>query len=111
MKVSIDPREIEKAIAEEAKSSSAVRSELDEFVEEVAETVRSLAPVDTGKFRNSIKARKSGRLNGIDKGSGVQVGEVYSDDPAAPFIEHGTGDTPAHAPFLRTAFRYGGTGE
>lgn len=63
--------------------------------EQGAEEARQLAPVSDdpenptpGSFRDSIKAEGN---------------KFYSDDPAAPYIEFGTSDTPAHATLRRAA--------
>lgn len=68
---------------------------LDAIGEIVAETARTLVPVDTGRLRDSIDYR----IGRDDKGPFVDVGatEIY-----APFVEWGTVNM-APEPFLSTA--------
>ncbi|BBX00801.1 hypothetical protein BST36_00305 [Mycolicibacterium moriokaense] len=107
MEIQLDPRELEGVIAQEAKGNSELRRELDRVVDQVADTVRELAPARTGRFRRSIRVRRHSGLEGLD-GDGALVGEVFSDDDAAKVaaIEFGSEDTPEYAPFARAAFRH-----
>lgn len=94
----IDPREVERAIAEEVKRGAA-QPDVDEFTEQVADTVRDFSPVGTGKFRRSIKTNKTGRLDG---------NYVYSDDDPEKVeaLEYGTSDTEAFSPFAKAALKH-----
>lgn len=62
---------------------------------DVADDVRGNAAehVGTGRFLSSITSRSK-----LDGGA-----RVASDDPAAPYIEHGTEDTPRYRDFGRAA--------
>lgn len=59
---------------------------------------KSIAPVETGHFANSIEADVYvRRLPRIDTpGPGRAVGRVTANDPRAEWIELGTSKTPAH---------------
>lgn len=61
------------------------------IAEEAADYWKSISPVDSGAYRDSIKAHQ----NGTDVW-------VEASDPAAPFIEYGTKDTPEFAPRQKT---------
>ncbi len=64
---------------------------MDELAEAIADTAKSLAPVDTGALRESIEWIKEGDERFI--GAGV---------PYAAYVEYGTSTTQAR-PFLRPA--------
>jgi hypothetical protein len=55
-----------------------------------------------GTFRDSIHAQDRAPIDGLP------AAEVVSDDRAASYIEYGTGKTPEHAVFARTAEHFGG---
>jgi len=98
----VNPREIEAAILAEAKKSQPLHREIDEFAEKAADTVKQFAPVDTGKFKASIKVRNTG----TDR-DGLPQFEVFSDDDEQKVgaIEYGShGD----APFAKAALKLGG---
>jgi len=63
------------------------------IADEVRDEAKALAPVDTGKLRDSIQVS-----NGDDTDT------IYSDVPYARVIEYGTRATPAQ-PFFRPAVR------
>ena len=69
-----------------------------ELANEVADYARSIAPEDSGEYKDGIKARRYGR-NG--------VGVVFS-DPKSHLIEYGTVDTPAFAVRARTIEHFRG---
>jgi hypothetical protein len=62
--------------------------------QEIEERAKSLAPVETGRYRDSIRAE-------ADIEGGTAVGRVSSDVPYAVYIEYGTSDTPVFAPLRR----------
>lgn len=105
----INSQDIQRAIAEAMVESRDLPAEFDRFLDEVADTVRDLSPVGTGKFRNSIKARRL--RNRLDAGAlrrGASIGQVYSDDDPEKVaaIEFGTSDTEEFAPFRKAAARF-----
>ena len=57
------------------------------LAQEVVEYAQSIAPVDTGDYRDGIRARRYGKTG---------VGIEFSDD-ASSFVEYGTADTPEYA--------------
>ena len=62
-----------------------------------AEAARSVAPVRTGAYRDSIKAVP------IVEADGTQGAAIVAEDWKAGIIELGTSDTPAYAPLRRGA--------
>jgi len=66
----------------------------DEVAEEIAEAARSVAPVDTGAYRDSIH---------------IEDGKVVADVDYAAVIEVGSSDTPAFSPLRRGAETIVGT--
>jgi hypothetical protein len=66
--------------------------------EKGAAFAKSIAPVDTGHFKDSIEAdvyiRRIPKLD--TPGPGRAVGRVTANDPRADVIEHGTAKTPRH---------------
>lgn len=108
----INTSDIADAIVEAAAASQTLRVECDAYLERIAAVWRSFAPpVETGRYVHSIKTERRGaRFTAAALRRGVSIGHVYSDDPAAPFIEYGTGDpggpTPAFAPMRKTYARF-----
>lgn len=96
VRIHVDPSEVENAIVDEIKDGKA-QTDVDAFTDKVADTVRGLSPVGTGKFRRSIKTRKS-----------PMAGQIYSDDDPdkVAAIEYGTSDTPEFAPFAKAALHH-----
>lgn len=68
-------------------AEAAVDVQKDVLADDVERTAESLAPVDTGRLRDSIRS---------------EGGRVYTDVEYAGFVEYGTSDTPAQ-PFMRPA--------
>lgn len=56
----------------------------------IVERARGFAPVDTGRYRDSIRADRD-----------ADGAYVVADVPYAGAVEFGTSDTPAHAPVTR----------
>lgn len=81
------------AIAEARRLSTPQRVQV---AHQIAASARGSAPVETGKFRDSI---------GVETG-GDQVAVVNNDEDAG-YIEYGTSDTPAHATMTNAARRFG----
>lgn len=63
-----------------------------ELAGEVVDYAQSIAPVDTGAYRNGIRARRYGKT-----GVGIEFSDEKSD-----LIEYGTEDTPEFAVRQRT---------
>lgn len=63
-----------------------------ELAEKVANYARSIAPVDSGDYRDGIKVRRYGRTG---------VGVVFTADHSH-LVEYGTVDTPAYAVRAKT---------
>lgn len=63
---------------------------LHSLAEQKADIARSIAPVLTGAFRDSISAE-----GGVE--GGKAVGRVLSDSPYWVYLEFGTSDTPTFA--------------
>jgi hypothetical protein len=72
-----------------------------ELAEEAVEYAKSISPVDSGDYRDGIKARRHGRGVGI-----------YWTDPKSNLIEDGSIHNPEYAVQRRTEehFRNGGLG-
>lgn len=84
--------EIQAAIEADLAELEEIKTGQKRVAEAGAEYAKSIAPVDTGTFRNSITAEEvDGKW------------AIVSDDPAASYIEYGTEYTPEHATFARTA--------
>lgn len=66
----------------------------EDYAEAGLRHAKSIAPVRTGAYRNSLRAEVSETSTGW-------VGMILSDDPAAPFIEFGTERTPTFATLRR----------
>lgn len=81
------------AVAEARRLSKDKRVEV---AGQIAESARGSAPVETGKFRDSINVQQSG-----------DEVAVVNNDPVAGYIEYGTSDTPAHATMTNAARQFG----
>jgi hypothetical protein len=86
-----------KAIAELV-AASAMAETLDDAAEKVAKTAKDIAPVDTGRYRDSIHAQSSR----IDQ-HGHQIAGVASDVEYAAKIEYGGLNRPAEHVLARAA--------
>ena len=65
-------------------TEEALQSGVDKAARRVKRDAKLLAPVDTGRLRNSIQHK-------IEKFQGKIIGSVYSNVEYAPYIEFGTG--------------------
>lgn len=93
--------EMNPALGAELARSPAMLAMMQARVEAASQEAKAIAPVGDastdphpGRFRNSIHGEASiveGRV----------IGRLSSDDPAAPYIIHGTSDTPAHDTLMR----------
>lgn len=72
-----------------------------ELAREVAEYARSIAPVDSGEYKDGIKVRRYGR-NG--------VGVVFTADHSN-IVEYGSEHSPEYAVRRKTIEHFGGDGE
>ena len=81
-------------LTKELEASEGVQHALEEKAQKGAEFARSIAPVVTGTFRDSIHADG----NEIVADPVNSSGEGYG-----AFVEFGTSDTPAHATLRRAA--------
>ena len=110
--------EIEAEIRRKITASAEVRKGTEQQALLVAETARSLAPVDEGDYRDSIEVEKKFGATP----DGMPTKRVISRDWKAHFIEYGTGPdtkegskfgkdtpTPEFAVVGRTAAMFGGT--
>ena len=105
----INVRDVENAILTAVAESRTLPARFNAFLDDVADTWRSFAPVGTGKYRKSIKTRSvRTRLTASSLRRGAPIGSVYSDDDVekALAIEYGTSDTEEHAPMRKTYARY-----
>lgn len=69
-----------------------------ELANEVVEYAKSISPVDSGTYRDGIKARRYGRTG---------VGVVWT-DPKSNLIEYGSEHNPEYAVRARTEAHFGG---
>lgn len=69
-----------------------------ELANEVVQYAQSISPVDSGDYRDGIKARRYGKAG---------VGVVWTDEKSN-LIEYGTENTPAHAVRAKTIEHFGG---
>lgn len=73
---------------------------------EIAQDAKRLAPVRTGRLRESIHVSEVSDSHAIIEANPRNPGNDPEDQPYAGFVERGTSDTPAQ-PFMRpAAYRY-----
>lgn len=74
----------------------AVEAVIRKDAEAIKDGARSLAPVRTGAYRDSIAAA-------VEHSSTGPTGRITASAPYAVFLEFGTNDTPTFAPITRAA--------
>ncbi len=72
-----------------------------ELAEMAVDYAQSIAPEDSGEYKDGIVARRNGKTG---------VG-IYFTDPKSNIIEKGSIDTPAFAVMTRTIEHFGGSGD
>ena len=92
-KIILDDSSLSKYVEETTKRlESACEKAVKDTCEDIQRIAKQLAPVRSGKLRNSIKTKVEG-----------MKGEVYSDVSYAGYVENGTRKMRAR-PFLRPAY-------
>lgn len=105
----LNTRDIRDAILDAIIESPEVLTELNDVLDDIAETWRELSPVGTGKYRRSITTeRKHTRLTRAGLLRGFTFGRVHStdDDEKVLVIEYGSEDTPEFKPMRKTLARF-----